>query len=112
MDILYTENALLYPNWLILIGVCAILASLILLFCLMFLDHAKLYTTLLGIIVIGAIVLFVTKTKEVPVYCVQLNEEISFLEVYENYSIYEVVNEEDHIYKLIDIRHKGWEKWE
>lgn len=111
MDILYVENTLLYPNWLILIGVCAIFASIILLFCLLCLDHTTLYTTLLGIIVIGAIVLFVTKTKEVPVYCVQLNEETRFLEVYENYSIYEVINEEDHIYKLIDIDYKNWERW-
>lgn len=112
MDILYVENTHLFPSWMAIVVVYGILAIIILLVCLLFLNHTKLYVTLLGIIVIGAIVLFVTKTKEVPVYCVQLNEETRFLEIYENYSIYEVINEEDHIYKLIDIKYKDWERWE
>ena len=108
MDILYVENIYMFQWWMGLIGVFAILACILLFFAMLSLEHIKSIVSLMVVIVLGTVFLFIFQLREVPVYCVQLNEETSFLEIYENYEVYEVINEEDHIYKLIDIKYKDW----
>ena len=111
MDILYVENIYMFQWWMGLIAAFAILVFIMLFFALLSLEHIKSIVSLMVVIILGTVFLFVFQTRKVPVYCVQLNEETSFLEIYENYEVYEVINEEDHIYKLIDIKYKDWERW-
>lgn len=107
MEIFYTTTNFLIPDWVMVILAISLVVGTILFIWTANGDFLSIkIVAIVSLIVLNIWTLFIHR-QEATFYQVKLTDA-TYTEIYDDYAIWDVVDEEGHIFTLVDKEFEGW----